>query len=1285
MAAETPRSIRASIYIDGRPAVGTLTDLRQNTQQLRREMDRLTVGTDEYNRKMRQLQAGERQLQRIKDEIKGVGGAFGWLKTEIGKLGMLATGFLGLQFITQQFQNIIVQNAKLSDSLADIRKTTGMSEASVRHLQQSFKEIDTRSSRAELNSLAEVAGKLGISSQRDVLGFVKAADQINVALGKDLGNAEQAINDLGKLTEIFQIKDQYGLEQALLKTGSAINGLGAAGTANEGYIVEFTKRLGGIAPQAKISIQDVMGLASVMDELGQPVEASATAIGQFIMSLGNDTAKMANIAGMTKKAFEELLSKDGMAALKAVLTNLKTSGEGVQSLAENMGMVGEDGARATAALGVLSNNLGLLSTRQAQSNKLFEEGTSLTEEFNVKNANFGASLDRLSKKFNQLTSNSNLTDFLTGFVVWLSKAIETMNKWAGTFLTMIKVITVGGAAWLTYSTYVGLASSSYLKFIVAMVTGQNVMALNRTATLALATVQALLAGNMDRARRTATLFNMSLAANPIGIVVAAIVAAVAAFAVFGDSVSEAQRIEQNFNKINAEAEKSIIREKTALEQALKAVKERSKSKAEEAAAIQRLRDLMPDHLKGYTDEEIKAGKATNAVYKHIEALEREARAKAATNRMTTLQEEIIDIQMQTRKGYDGLSSWEKMKTGLAMTAKHGALTPSGVKEAYFKELREERDMKEKEIKEIMAMYGSDMLSAGAPKLNLEVPAATPGAFNLAEATKDQLQQQLAKDAKALDQLKRGTEEYNKVATEMVAIRKRLKEIAKDTGVGGNGGETDQKKALERYKQLQKEVKELQNKVSEDAMSANALEIRNAEKKYDALIVKEREFLAMKGTNGQQRAQAEKNIADLEAAKWADVNNIKIRQEEEYGQKVKELRAALSQVYDTELQQETNRINKFYDEQANKAESYEDWYQVEVDREADLTDAKIRERRRWEDYVKEIRQQGVVASASEHKVELARINKFYDDQIEALKKKFGIEKALTADQQADIDLINGNRKAETKKLELKESKTKLDYGIQQAETLMNAVFQIGNNNRQAETDAELKSLDERRERELSNKSLNEEQKKRIQDKYDKEAAAIKLKAWEADKSASMQSAVIAGALSVVKALPNIPLAIASGVAAAAQIAVIAATKPPKFAEGGFSDEDPAGYVNQATVFRRSASGRPFMAGEAGREWIAPNWMLRNPRTANLIGVLEAERQGKRAFAAGGYNGANPNGTTYAADPEMIRQNQLLEQQNNLLLEMASGFDKFAKKPFEFPMRVYNEKQKQHADLQSRVNS
>lgn len=91
------------------------------------------------------------------------------------------------------------------------------------------------------------------------------------------------------------------------------------------------------------------------------------------------------------------------------------------------------------------------------------------------------------------------------------------------------------------------------------------------------------------------------------------------------------------------------------------------------------------------------------------------------------------------------------------------------------------------------------------------------------------------------------------------------------------------------------------------------------------------------------------------------------------------------------------------------------------------------------------------------------------------------------------------------------------------------------------------------------NLSAEQKKRLEaekekitKKYADQEAEIKRQQWEADKEARLRMAIIEGAEAVVKALPNIPLAVIAGAMAAAEIAVIQSEEAPKFHGGGEMD-------------------------------------------------------------------------------------------------------------------------------------
>lgn len=68
--------------------------------------------------------------------------------------------------------------------MADTMKYTGQTKEEVLDMSEHFKTIDTRTSREQLNELADAAGRLGITSKAAIEDFVDAADKITVSLGK---------------------------------------------------------------------------------------------------------------------------------------------------------------------------------------------------------------------------------------------------------------------------------------------------------------------------------------------------------------------------------------------------------------------------------------------------------------------------------------------------------------------------------------------------------------------------------------------------------------------------------------------------------------------------------------------------------------------------------------------------------------------------------------------------------------------------------------------------------------------------------------------------------------------------------------------------------------------------------------------------------------------------------------------------------------------------------------------------------------------------------------------
>lgn len=200
-------------------------------------------------------------------------------------------------------------------------------------------------------------------------------------------------------------------------------------------------------------------------------------------------------------------------------------------------------------------------------------------------------------------------------------------------------------------------------------------------------------------------------------------------------------------------------------------------------------------------------------------------------------------------------------------------------------------------------------------------------------------------------------------------------------------------------------------------------------------------------------------------------------------------------------------------------------------------------------------------------------------------------------------------------------------LQSVDTLAQNYAQIQANRQQDEqtrSDAKMQNDLDREKRLLDMKIISQktydDRVKKINDEKTNRDRLARNKELGAQKNAARFSASIdflTGAAKTYAQYGFTPVGLIAMAAGAAlelsKMAVLNSTPVPQYAQGGL--HDPNGYVNSETMFS-SSTGQPFIAGERGAEWIAPNWMLNEPVIANQIGILEAVRQRGRGFAGGG---------------------------------------------------------------------
>lgn len=630
----------------------TPRELEKALRTLNKQLKDMTPGSEVWESHVEKIKELKARLAEVRDELKVQESWWDKLKNWVNDSGatILALG-LGFDEVVGTLRDYVDAYASMEQEMANVRKFTGMTEEQVASLNEQFKSIDTRSSREQLNMLAQEAGRLGKTSEEDVLGFVRAADKINVALD-DLGSG--ATLTLSKLTGIFGDEERYGTEQALLKVGSVINELSQNCSASAPYLSNFAERMGGVGAQAGMTIQQIMGLGAVLDSNAQKVEASATALSQIIVRLYQDPAKYARVAGLEVESFSRLMREDANSAILLFLETLQKAG-GMDVLSPMFKDMGENGSRAIAALSTLATHIDQVKAQQEAANVAFAEGTSIDKEFAVQNETVQASLDKCKNRANELKVELGerlyplMQHFLTtgsAIMRMLLVLIRFIDEHKGAIISL-------SAAIAAYLIVVNLAIIKQKVWTALCIAGKTAMFLWSAAVKLGAAAVALFSGNVRKAHLIWNAFAHSIKAHPLGLLIAAITAAVGLLIAFAaksaKATTEAERLARAQKKIadaEREAEANCAVELKTLEALYKATQDQSLAMDQRLNAVARLQQQYPDYFKNLSQEAILAGNAADAYERLRQSIIRSAQAEARKELLAETEREILKVERE---------------------------------------------------------------------------------------------------------------------------------------------------------------------------------------------------------------------------------------------------------------------------------------------------------------------------------------------------------------------------------------------------------------------------------------------------------------------------------------------------------------------------------------------------------------------------------------------------------------------------------------------------------------
>jgi len=645
----------------------SIRDIEYSLRIVNNELKDMERGTEEFRQMTKKAKELKTQLESVRAEGAAQESWINRLADKFNRMQTLAFSLIAsLTGLTITMRKSTQDFLDMDSAMANVTKYTGQTMEEVKEMNRSFQKMDTRTSREELNGLAAAAGRLGITSEAAIKDFVDGSDKIRVALGDDLG--ENAVDQIGKLAQMFGEDKTRGLRGAMLATGSAVNELAQNSSASAAYMVDFTAQLSGVAIQAGITQSEMLGLASALDQNQQEAATSATVFSQLITKMFQEPARFAKIAGLEVKEFSRIMKEDANTGLIKFLESMRSKG-GFDAMAPLFQEMKLDGTRAVGVLSSVASHLDQVRQAQALAFQAYEDGTSVINEFNVQNNTEQAQLDKAKKKFHELSVELGerllpLMRYVVTTSTLLVKAIYNLTTFIIKYRAEIAYLIV--SVTLLTAVYKASTIASYAWYVkeytlMLLHKSHNILIKARIALIGtLRVAVALLTGNITKAAAALKVMRAASLTNPYTALLAVVLSLgygiYKLYSYIKSSSEEAKKnaeavkkLKDSYNdikQVQQEAASAHSAEITQIQTLRRVLENANNGIRERRKALVQLQGIVPQYHATLTTEGRLINNNTSALDAYINSLKKAAIAQAALNKMSGLEASLMSLSME---------------------------------------------------------------------------------------------------------------------------------------------------------------------------------------------------------------------------------------------------------------------------------------------------------------------------------------------------------------------------------------------------------------------------------------------------------------------------------------------------------------------------------------------------------------------------------------------------------------------------------------------------------------
>lgn len=609
-------------------ANATTRQLRDALRAGKKELERMAASDKDLKPLQQRLKLIQQQIDRNTGAVKNHGSAW---QIAVKNITAYVGVFGAFNMLKNKLQEITRLSLKFSDQLADVRKVSGLEIEDINQLAVNLSKIDTRTSLSTMvGNLAYSGAKLGFGNMgiEGLESYVKAANQVNVALGEELG--EQAMPALSKITENMGLIKDMGVEKAMLATGSAIFKLASTSTASAGPIVEFSKRLLSIGKNAGLTTDQILALGSAADSMMLMPEVASTALGKLVIAMQTNHNLIEKSLHIEPGTISNLYqSGKMMEAMLLVFEKMREKG-GINALGGIFKDLGSDGQRLKATLVTMSEQLPMLKQHLETSSIAFREATAVTAEYNIQQETAAGIMERANNMWEKAFINPASVDMVKEFAqAWydVSKSLtESEGYMAAMRFALQSLFTLLGGI-------IKLAPAGIF-FMVSR------------ALFAVATSLGAAKIGTDGLAASWARLNTAMKANIISLAIGLVAQFAITMLESSKASKEAAASLDVFAKAEMEAAESTAQERGELERLYRTTQDTTKSIEQRTAAVAEMQKKYPAYFGNLTTEEILAGKAADAYARLKTEIMNAARARAYQKKMDELAEQNQKLEDQ---------------------------------------------------------------------------------------------------------------------------------------------------------------------------------------------------------------------------------------------------------------------------------------------------------------------------------------------------------------------------------------------------------------------------------------------------------------------------------------------------------------------------------------------------------------------------------------------------------------------------------------------------------------